>query len=59
MITSPTPEQSATAILDDFKSKNLIAGDPLLISYSCGLRDTDRLRMQKLVAMVRATAPSR
>jgi hypothetical protein len=33
MTTSPTPEQPATAILDVFKSKNLIAGDPLLISY--------------------------
>ena len=31
--TSPTPEQSATAILDIFKSQNCIAGDPLNISY--------------------------
>ena len=29
---SPTPEQSATAILDIFKSQNCIAGDPLKIS---------------------------
>jgi hypothetical protein len=33
MTTSPTPEQSATAILDIFKSQNCIAGDPLKISY--------------------------
>ena len=33
MTTSPTPEQSATAILDIFKSQNCIAGDPLRISY--------------------------
>ena len=33
MTTSPTPEQSATAILDIFKSQNCIAGDPLNISY--------------------------
>jgi hypothetical protein len=33
MTTSPTPEQSATAILDIFKSKNCMAGDPLEISY--------------------------
>jgi len=33
MTTSPTPEQSATAILEIFKSKNRIAGDPLQISY--------------------------
>jgi hypothetical protein len=33
MTTSPTPEQSATAILDVFKSKNCMAGDPLKISY--------------------------
>jgi hypothetical protein len=32
MTTSPTPEQSATAILDIFKSQNCIAGDPLKIS---------------------------
>jgi len=33
MIKSPTPEQSATAILGIFKSKNCMAGDPLNISY--------------------------
>ena len=33
MTTSPTPEQSAKAILDIFKSQNCIAGDPLKISY--------------------------
>jgi hypothetical protein len=33
MTTSPTPEQSATAMLDIFKSQNCIAGDPLKISY--------------------------
>ena len=33
MTTSPTPEQSATAILDIFKSQNCIAGDPLKITY--------------------------
>jgi hypothetical protein len=33
MTTSPAPEQSATAILDIFKSQNCIAGDPLKISY--------------------------
>jgi hypothetical protein len=33
MTKSPTPEQSATAILDIFKSQNCIAGDPLEISY--------------------------
>ena len=33
MTTSPTPEQSARAILDIFKSQNCIAGDPLKISY--------------------------
>ena len=33
MTTSPTPEQSAQAILDIFKSQNCIAGDPLKISY--------------------------
>jgi len=33
MTASPTPEQSATAILDIFKSKNCIAGDPLQTSY--------------------------
>ena len=32
MTTSPTAEQSATAILDIFKSQNCIAGDPLKIS---------------------------
>ena len=33
MTASPTPEQSARAILDIFKSQNCIAGDPLKISY--------------------------
>ena len=33
MTTSPTPEQSASAILDIFKSQNCIAGDPLKITY--------------------------
>ena len=33
MTTSPTPEQSARAILDIFRSQNCIAGDPLKISY--------------------------
>jgi len=33
MTTSPTPEQSARAILDIFKSQSCIAGDPLKISY--------------------------
>ena len=33
MTTSPTPEQSAAAILDIFKSQNCIAGDPLNITY--------------------------
>jgi hypothetical protein len=33
MIASPTPEQSATAILNIFKSRNCFAGDPLEISY--------------------------
>jgi hypothetical protein len=33
MTTSPTPEQSATAILEIFKSQNRIAGDPLKIGY--------------------------
>jgi len=33
MSTSPTPEQSARAILDIFKSQNCIAGDPLKVSY--------------------------
>lgn len=33
MTTSPTPEQSARAILDIFKSRNCMAGDPLKISY--------------------------
>jgi hypothetical protein len=32
MTTSPTPEQSARAILGIFKSQNCIAGDPLKIS---------------------------
>ena len=32
MTTSPTPEQSGTAILDIFKSQNCIAGDPLKLS---------------------------
>ena len=31
MTTSPTPEQSARAILGIFKSQNCIAGDPLRI----------------------------
>jgi hypothetical protein len=31
MTTSPTPEQSARAILGIFKSKNCIAGDPVSI----------------------------
>ena len=30
MTMSPTPEQSATAILDIFKSENCMAGDPLV-----------------------------
>lgn len=33
MTASPTPEQSARAILDIFKSRNCYAGDPLEISY--------------------------
>jgi hypothetical protein len=33
MTASPTPEQSARAILDIFRSQNCIAGDPLKISY--------------------------
>jgi hypothetical protein len=33
MTASPTPEQSARAILDIFKSRNCYAGDPLKISY--------------------------
>ena len=33
MTTSPTPEQSAVAILDIFKSQNCTAGDLLEISY--------------------------
>ena len=33
MTTSPTPEQSARAILDIFRSQNCIAGDPLKKSY--------------------------
>ena len=33
MTASPTPEQSARAILDIFKSRNCYAGDPLTISY--------------------------
>jgi hypothetical protein len=33
MTASPTPEQSATAILGIFKSQNCMAGDPLKISY--------------------------
>jgi hypothetical protein len=33
MTTSPTPEQSATAILRIFKSQNCMAGDPLSVSY--------------------------
>ena len=32
MTMSPSPEQSATAILDIFKSENCMAGDPLEIS---------------------------
>ena len=31
MTASPTPEQSAMAILDIFKSRNCYAGDPLMI----------------------------
>jgi hypothetical protein len=33
MTASPTPEQSARAILDIFKSRNCYAGDPLQVSY--------------------------
>ena len=33
MTASSTPEQSARAILDIFKSRNCYAGDPLEISY--------------------------
>jgi hypothetical protein len=33
MAVSPTPKQSARAILDIFKSRNCYAGDPLQISY--------------------------
>ena len=33
MTTSPTPEQSAKAILGIFKSQNCIAGDPLRIEF--------------------------
>jgi hypothetical protein len=33
MTASPTPEQSARAILNIFRSQNCIAGDPLKISY--------------------------
>ena len=33
MTVSPTPEQSARAILKIFKSRNCPAGDPLQISY--------------------------
>jgi hypothetical protein len=33
MTASPTPEQSARAIVDIFKSRNCYAGDPLEISY--------------------------
>jgi hypothetical protein len=33
MTVSPTPEKSARAILDIFKSRNCYAGDPLKISY--------------------------
>ena len=33
MTTSPTPEQSARAILGIFKSQNCIAGDPLRIGF--------------------------
>ena len=32
MTTSPTPEQSARAILGIFKSRNCIAGDPVSFS---------------------------
>jgi hypothetical protein len=32
MTVSPTPEQSARAILEIFKSRNCYAGDPLQIS---------------------------
>jgi hypothetical protein len=32
MTASPTPEQSATGLLNIFKSQNCIAGDPLKIS---------------------------
>jgi hypothetical protein len=33
MTASPTPEQSAKAILGIFKSQNCIAGDPLKIDF--------------------------
>jgi len=33
MTASPTPEQSARAILDIFKSRNCYAGDPLEVTY--------------------------
>ena len=33
MTASPTPEQSARAVLDIFKSRNCFAGDPLETSY--------------------------
>ena len=33
MTASPTPEQSARAILGIFKSQNCIAGDPLEIGF--------------------------
>ena len=33
MTASPTPEQSARAILGIFKSKNCIAGDPLRTDF--------------------------
>ena len=33
MTASPTPEQSARAILGIFKSQNCIAGDPLKIDF--------------------------
>ena len=33
MTASPTPEQSARAILGIFKSQNCIAGDPLKIRF--------------------------
>jgi len=33
MTVPPTPEQSARAILEIFKSRNCYAGDPLQISY--------------------------